>query len=144
MTSLSRYSIRYDIYRAITSRAANELSWSLFSVSSTKSLETESVFLCDDWWRLDFGYVIPEALSRYCQYIPERLRGVFTTRRYTNPRLPYLYLTFLINLLFLLLNFFASFLSYNYSTKQFKHTFLDIWLMRTKQRYLHASVIRLS
>ena len=24
--------------------------------------------------------------------IPERLRGVFTTRRYTNPRLPYLYL----------------------------------------------------
>jgi len=26
--------------------------------------------------------------------IPERLRGAFTTRRYTNPRLPYLYLTF--------------------------------------------------
>ena len=25
--------------------------------------------------------------------IPERLRGVFTTRRYTNPRLPYLYFT---------------------------------------------------
>jgi len=24
--------------------------------------------------------------------IPERLRGAFTTRRYTNPRLPYLYL----------------------------------------------------
>jgi len=25
--------------------------------------------------------------------ILERLRGVFTTKRYTNPRLPYLYLT---------------------------------------------------
>jgi len=24
--------------------------------------------------------------------IPERLRGMFTTRRYTNPRLPYLIL----------------------------------------------------
>jgi len=24
--------------------------------------------------------------------IPERLRGAFTTRRYTNPRSPYLYL----------------------------------------------------
>jgi len=27
--------------------------------------------------------------------IPERLRGVFTTRRYTNPRLPYLTLPYL-------------------------------------------------
>jgi len=26
--------------------------------------------------------------------IPERLRGVYTTKRYTNPRLPYLNLTF--------------------------------------------------
>jgi len=25
--------------------------------------------------------------------IPERLRGVFTTKRYTNPHLPYFYLT---------------------------------------------------
>ena len=28
--------------------------------------------------------------------IPERLRGAFTTRRYINPRLPYLYLTWTI------------------------------------------------
>jgi len=29
--------------------------------------------------------------------IPERLRGVFTTRRYTNPRLPYLTLPYQSN-----------------------------------------------
>ena len=28
--------------------------------------------------------------------IPERLRGVFTTRHYTNPRLPLPYLTFCV------------------------------------------------
>jgi len=34
--------------------------------------------------------------------IPERLRGAFTTRRYTNPRLPLPYLTLLLLLLLLL------------------------------------------
>jgi len=37
-------------------------------------------------------------MDSFLSAIPERLRDVFTTRCYTNPRLPYLTLPYLLNL----------------------------------------------
>ena len=42
------------------------------------------------WWTRGVQVKLWDPLKT--RAIPERLRGAFTTRRYTNPRLPYLYL----------------------------------------------------
>jgi len=39
---------------------------------------------------MNAGYAGVKSPENACHSLPERLRGVFTTRRYTNPRLPYL------------------------------------------------------
>jgi len=48
------------------------------------------------------------SLENACHSLPVRLRGVFTTRLYINPRLPYLYLylSCVVNLPFCFLNYF--------------------------------------
>ena len=43
-------------------------------------------------WTSHIDAILSKATQRQ-RAIPERLRGVFTTRRYTNPRLPYLTFT---------------------------------------------------